>query len=246
MATPPNQRRKYRVSPGADSGVGVSVQISKDVAMSGEVLDLSIDGAGLSFLGARFASRALPPFGVGQEVTLGFSGAKVKGTVHALAQVVHRTNAGAACVYGFRFIGGQEHEKQLMPRMFALFSRRSAYRVIPTEETPIQVTLETKSPLARVQAKLDDISASGMGVNAPAEAEGTLATIDRTDLRLTLPNRPEPICVHGIIRNRWLAGAEIKYGIEFDFEHTQDRKQQLDAVVGYMMDRRQAMLSHPD
>jgi c-di-GMP-binding flagellar brake protein YcgR len=236
------QRKQYRVEMDPSTDLHVDIVLPDGTPVPGAPVDLSADGAGIRFLSLRFAGPPCPAHGIGDEVQLRFTSKLLKQPLLVKARVAHRVEEDGCRRYGFQFTNRSELERQLAPELFRLFNRRSAYRVTPNERAPIDVIMEDHQGGAPVHARAVDISASGLGVRAPIEAEGTFVSIDHIGMTISLPGRPQPVVLRGIIRNRRLAGHEIRYGIEFDFERSRNTKREQHAVAEYVMIRQREML----
>ena len=104
------------------------------------------------------------------------------------------------------------------------------YRVEIGQGTDLEV-VEGGPRSMRAQTRMVDISATGVAVRAPREAESALADINRVTVFVFLPDYRHPLVLTGIIRNRCRAGAEIYYDIEFDMERSENPRQQQDAII---------------
>ena len=239
----PDRREQCRVDVGEGKELEVSVRASGRPSFSGQAVDLSVDGAGLRVLSLGFPPSAGPVLGVGEETELTLTFAALKKELVVSARVTNRTDEEESRRYGFQFTNRQQLEEQLWPALYRFFNRRAAYRVEPAPDCPVEVTLERTSGGMRVQAPLLDISAGGMGLRVPAEAESAFAESDRIRVSTSLPGCREPLNLTAIIRNRRLAGAEVHYGLEFDWPGTENRQRQQDAIIAFVMKRQRADLA---
>ena len=239
---PADRREQYRVDVGEGKELEVSVRASGRPSFSGHALDLNVDGAGLRVLSLRFPQPAGPVLGVGEETELTLSFAALKRELVVSARVTHRTDEEESRRYGFQFTDRQQLEEQAWPALYRFFNRRATYRVEPASDCPVEVTLERTSGGMSVQVPLLDISAAGMGLRVPAEAESAFAESDRIRVSTSLPGCRDALNLTAIIRSRRLAGAEVHYGLEFDWPGTENRQRQEDAVIDFVMKRQRAAI----
>ena len=240
---PSDRREQYRVDVGENERLEVSVQTSGRPPFSGQAADLSVDGAGLRLLSLSFPQSAGPVLGVGEEtqLTLTFAGLE-RGVVFS-ARVTHRADGKNSRRYGFQFTDRGQLEEQVWPALYRFFNRRAIYRVEPAPSHPVEVTLERGADGTSVRVPLVDISAGGMGLRVPADAEAAFAESDRIRVSTRLPGGGEPLNLTAIIRSRRLAGAEIHYGLEFDWQGTENRQRQEDAIIDFVMERQRVTLA---
>ncbi len=204
-----NQRRWYRVVPEKPGDVQISVRAQGGPPLEGEPVDLSLDGAGVWFLSLYFDQARHPPIlAVGRQVELSFKFHDDINVVTAAATVTRRGDGSGSRHYGFRFCDHQQLESQLRGRFYSFFNRRGAYRVQPAQDTPVHVNLIGDPGGSQLQAQIVDVSATGIGLYMPAEAELELATSDRIIVAIPLPDCPHPLVLQGIIRRRRLAGLD--------------------------------------
>ena len=149
----------------------------------------------------------------------------------------------------FRFADVADVEAALGPGSFSRFNRRRAFRVVPGAREKIEIELtwgETGS-----SGRLADISVTGMGigitgdgitVDLDPEVGGTLGPLDRLTLSFQLPGCHTRLKMVGIVRNRNLKSKSICYGIDFEWDPSDESQQQAEAVRGYVMRQQQCML----
>lgn len=239
------RRRQYRVDSGEVEGLQTSLRTSTGSVFSGQPLDLSVDGMAIRFLSLGFALPGASPLLVGDEVELRLALPQLEKPLAAPARVIHRADQEDSRRYGFRFTDRQQLESQLSPALYRFLNRRAAYRVKPAPDSPIEVTLTGTPGGSRARARLLDISAGGMGLRVPLQAESALSATDRIKVSLSLPNCIARLNLGINIRNRRLVGAEVYYGAEFDLGRTPEAQRQLDAVIAFVMERQRALLGRP-
>ena len=87
-----------------------------------------------------------------------------------------------------------------------------------------------------------DISAAGIGVLVSSETELRLGSVERVELSVSLPGHLDPVRLHGVIRNRYTAHGQIRYGIEFEFERSEESQRNQTAIINYVAERQR---QHP-
>ena len=224
------RRRWYRNTVREDDGLQVAVQAVDGSVVSGEPLDLMMDGAGVRF------NQATPALEMGQQVVLTFTSGLIEDSVEASAIVVNRTELGASRRYGFRFTDYSQLESQLSQEIFRLFNRRGSHRVVPHADAPVEVILEGIPDGGETRVNLIDVSASGMALRIPTAVESAMVETSHVKFSLLLPGRPAPLKIEGIIRNRRLDELGIHYNVEFTLD-PDDAQHQQGVINDYVMKR---------
>jgi hypothetical protein len=235
------RRAYYRVTSEEVTGVQARVRTSKGAIIDGEPTNVSVDGAALRFAVPGLDRSGGPVFEVGEEVELQFALPTRDAPVLLKATVIHRTEAEGSRQYGFQFAGRTDLDSQLAPALYWLFNRRTSQRVKPTLDSPIAVTLHVAASGSTVDARLLDISTGGMGLRVPLAAESALAAADRVSVFLSLPTHEPRLDLVVKIRNRCLMGPEVRYGVEYDLEQTQDVQRQLGVISAFVMECQRAV-----
>ena len=152
------------------------------------------------------------------------------------ASVAHRTEKKDCRIYGFRFTKSEQIENHLLPVLSRLFNQRQTYRVKPTLDAPVNITLvEGGNTISQV--RVVDISDTDVGLRIPPDAERLLAEATRVKLSISLPNCGDSLHLNGLIGSRRLADTEIHYGIEFDLERSPHAEGQRRIILAYVMQR---------
>ena len=140
-------------------------------------------------------------------------------------------------------------EDALGSGVFSSFNRRRAFRVVPGACDKIEIELMWEGK--RTSCNLVDISTTGLGigitvdsitVDLDPEVSGTLGPLDRLTLSFQLPRCGTRLRMMGIIRNRNPKGKKIRYGIDFQWDPSDESQRQAEAVRGYVMRQQQSML----
>jgi len=149
----------------------------------------------------------------------------------------------------FRFADMVNLEEALGLGVFSSFNRRRAFRVVPNAGDRIEIGLKWRGK--GTSGSLVDISTTGMGigitvdsitVDLDPEVGGTLGPLDRLTLSFQLPGWDTRLSMAGIIRNRNPKGKKIRYGIDFEWDQSDESQQQAETVQGFVMRQQQSML----
>ena len=149
----------------------------------------------------------------------------------------------------FRFADVVDFEATLGPGAFGRFNRRRAFRVVPGARDNIEIELTWGEKGS--SGRLADISVTGMGigitvdgitVDLAPEVGGALVPLDRLTLSFRLPGCDTRMRIMGIVRNRNLKSKSICYGIDFEWDQSDESQQQAEAVRGYVMRQQRSML----
>ena len=236
---PINSRRKvYRVVPDEAHQLDVAIRTENGKVFRGEVVDVTIDGAG-----TRFEREAAPAFALGHPVTLIFSAAWLDEPVDVSAKVRSRAGQGEyqQYHYGFAFDQSAELPNRLPKRVFQVFNRRGAPRVPLDPTKPVEVAIKAPGVgTSTVTGCLKDISVSGLALLVEPEAAYTLGALDVIEMSFHLPTRDKAFQLVGWIRNRELVHEHVRYGVEFDHTHSQVFSPAARKIFAYVMHRQQA------
>ena len=195
----------------------------------GRLVDTSACGVGVSFPQPNW-----PNLTVGQEIDLVFFSEKFNEPLTVAVRVQHRTEEAGARRYGFRFLHAEQLDAHLSLTFRQYFNRRKMVRVPPEPVHTAKVTLEADHGEPPVEARLENLSASGAAVSLEAELDAEFAETTRVGISMQLPKCRRPVDVMGNIRYRRLVGVRIYYGIEFDPELSEDFARQQDIINQYM------------
>ena len=229
------RRHVYRVAPGDEDGLQVTLHTEAGEVSGDEIVDVTIEGAG-----ARFESGGTPALVVGDAATLRFNSPALNEPVEVSATVVARKEVELHRHYSFRF-EGHELERALPREFYRLFNRRGAYRAAePSDSSPIQVTMKVAAEADGEQvasAKLKNISATGLGALADADTASRLEGITLVEISLQLPDVPRTLRLAAWIRNQETTDDNVYYGLMFDSKRTEDFLEQLEEIGDYVMCR---------
>lgn len=238
------RRKHYRVIPGQTRRLDVSVRVEGDGRVfRGEVLDMTIDGAGV-----RFTTDAAPVVALGHSVMLTFSASWLDESFEVSGTVKSRIELGESREYryGFAFDQSAELQKRLPSGVFQLFNRRGAYRVSTDPADPVAVTVRLpRVDMDPVTARLKDVSVSGLALLVSSGAEKTLGACDSVEMSFRLPTSDKDLHLVGWIRNRQLNHEHVRYGVEFDEERSHNFTRQQDEIFAYVMHRQREALQTP-
>ena len=150
-----DSREVYRVQAEEGRGLHAVVETASGEAFEARVVDVSIKGAA-----TRFPEKA-PILSIGDLVWLVFRAADFPEEIALEATVRHVVQEEYGLRYGFEFHARERLGERIPTTLQRLFNRRAAYRVAPRE--PSEVALKTSAEV-RINARLRDVSATGIGV----------------------------------------------------------------------------------
>jgi hypothetical protein len=236
-------RRHYRVTPGEEYTLDVTVETVDGRSFPGELLDITIEGAG-----TRFLRQAGPALAVGQSATLTFTSARLRHPIHVRAKVRSRAELGAfrSYRYGFEFDEREELARQLSGEIHQLFNQRGIYRVQPDPAQPLSIVItllpeDHSGPEGfETVGTVKDISIVGAAILVDRSAETTLAATDLIQAMFRLPSSSSALRFAAWIRHRELQDNCVCYGLEFNSIQSANFKQQQNEVLKYARRRRLA------
>ena len=234
-----NQRKQYRVK--VQEGRDLRVTLLGDKGQApcpGIVIDVSAEGIGASFPASECRAVA-----VGAEVELSLTSDQIKTPLLVLARVRQRLEETGSRQYGFQFTDCGQFERRLSHILHALFNRRSAYRVEPDPDSPVEVALEPIAFGTSEKSELVNISAGGLSVRLPVDRDSAFSETSLVKLTFSLPDCQRPFALVGDIRSRVLAGIMVNYGIAFSEDHSEHFARQADAISNYVTQCQREILS---
>jgi hypothetical protein len=149
----------------------------------------------------------------------------------------------------FRFREAVNLEEALGSGVFSRFNRRRAFRVEPGAGDEIGIDLLGEGKVA--SGNLVDISTTGMGVGITvdgltADMSREFGGIFKPSDQVTLTFQPSGcdtiLRVKGIIRNRKPKGRKNRYGVDFQWDQSDESQRQEEAIRSYVMRQQQFML----
>lgn len=240
-----DRRKTYRVAPGKTDEISLGVRQQGGSPVLGEVVDVSLGGIGACTVSSSFALSSAPALGVGEQVELALTFVNAPKTVLADAMTVRRGDKDDGIHYGFRFIDHKQVTSQLSSEFLRLFNRRGSYRALPDRNAPVELTLGGSAKGTPVGAEVVDISAGGVAVRVASHVEVGMVAAKHIKVCISFPDSRESLNLAGFIRNHRLvgtSGAQIQYGIQFDWEASDIAERQQDAIVKYVMEQQRKHL----
>lgn len=234
-------RKSYRVPLGDEHSLDVVVKTASGETFSGELLDITAEGAG-----TRFKRDVGPTLAVGEPTTLTFTSARLRNPIKVVAKVRSRTELGAfrSYRYGFEFEEWQELQRRLSGEIHRLFNQRSVYRVEtdPAEPVDAQICVAPESfpelpQQFQANGRVKNISPVGIAILVDHEVETKLAAIDQVITTFQLPGSEQALEIVSWIRNRQLQGDRVCYGLEFDKDRSKDFDEQNSEIIKYVRHR---------
>lgn len=178
---------------------------------------------------------------VGSRAELCFSTPVLQEPLEVLAPVVCRSESESGRRYRLRF----PPMRKLPASVYALFNRRSSYRVSPSSGS--KLIARVRAPSANTSrseesVSVRDISATGISLELGKGGESIFGAIETILLDLVLPGTEKAVQLVGKIRNRRLDDDRLVYGIEFDPEESKDFSDQQAVLRDYVFDLLQVEL----
>ena len=234
-----DRRKTYRVALRPCDRLLISVFPGSELPLLGDVVDLSIEGAGANF------SVTPPPLPLGEQVRISLSTRGGPRPVELDALVVSRSDREHGRHYGFDFLQRGVLEDSLNKRLFRLFNRRGQVR-LPMEACPAAIRAEgTKTPKT-YKVMLSDLSAGGLALLAPREAERELRRVSDVQVRFRVPELDRTLQVIGRIRSRRASVDGVLYGVEFDAGRSRRFSDIQALIVGYLRKREREIMRDPE
>ncbi len=229
-----DRRKHYRIIPGDDHHIHLTVARADEEPVSAELLDISAGGVMV-----QIALPRGPILTMGEDVRLCFTSAHFRKPLEVVACVAHRIDRDDDHRYGLTFTDIEQLESRLPETLFWLFNRRGLPRIQPDPATPIEITLESVPDGLRRQGRIVDLSAMGVGVGIVGELE---PAISRILVSFLLPNRRDPVRIDSIIRScRPLSGDEVRYGIAFVLDPSEPFDDQHAAIIDFVTEQDQVV-----
>ena len=237
-----NGRESYRAPIDQQEGFEFVVKSAAGELLSGALLDLSEAGAA-----ARFPRETIPTLAIGLETACRLTGPWLRTPIELTATVVNRQEQEGFRRYGFQFENPEALGGQIPQLLYMLFTGRSAIRVKPDQQEPVEVTLKIPEGLqgltpglAGLEAKgrMADVSANGLGVFVELDAEARgFDAVDEVETHFCLPPGGKLLRLRAKIRNRRSVGEVVAYGLQFDRKHAEPFGPQQHEIGDYVVRR---------
>lgn len=189
-----------------------------------------------------------PPPAKGQRVRLQILLKKLEKPMNIVATVLDQITEDDQTICKFRFTHMATVDRSLPPDIYSVFNRRQMFRVRPDPRQPIKgvlVVVRDDDKRIEADARITDISGSGVGVFVESRDAAPFNLSGHMDLELSLPGEKEMLSFRGRICYRVEVGKRWRYGIEFDARRTDGfhRKQKL--LMTFIMNRQRDLLKLP-
>jgi hypothetical protein len=228
------RRDLYQITLGENNQVEVAVWTDSGDSLVGKVVDVSAQGVAL-----RVPRNTTPVLSLGESVAFPFTPRTRTDPVALTATVRSRNRMGKHWHYGFEFRRNNTLNVRVAEEFYALFNRRHAFRVKPLPEEPVPVTIASPgasiAPIATAQ--LFDVSATGLGVLVSLSKDPSLADDDVLRTTLCPPTSSCPLKLTGRIRHRTQRASAVRYGMEFDPDHSEQFERDHENLVDYIIHR---------
>ncbi len=215
--------------------VTATIEIVEGATIRGPMVDI-----GTRTVTVECAARELRDLALGDRAMLDLRGAAVGGGHRAHGHVAEFRTEGETGRIVIRYALDEDFAVMTSHGIGRLFNRRQAFRMAPTEESPVQVTVSDVARLFEHTGAALDVSATGLGVVIPSD-HAELAPRDALmRMAVLLPGHADPIALIGRVCFRaptraGAAPAGLKLGIDFDEEATEHFEERVEAIVNYIM-----------
>jgi len=187
-------------------------------------------------LKVQFWGDELPLFGLTQPISIFINGLNLD--LPALpACAMERNELPGGRAYRFAYTLTPEFQELIPEDLWVLFPSRASHRVRPTPESPINVRLGSVDGQQGFEARVLDLSTSGVGLAVDRETEIQLHDKDVLRIQFQFPGLIGPgdgTIVFGKVMHRRMAGSELRYGVSFDLELELETVGQ-DALIRYIV-----------
>jgi len=225
-------RGLYRIQVPKNDQIAVAVETSKGNVCSGEIVDLSSNGAAI-----RFSTDTALQLSPGDKVMLSLSSPLFQARCDAAATVVSdvATDTGRRC--GFNFDNPDDIARSFPQQLFRLFNRRSEARITP-EKTEREATVTIRLPEQigsgiEYSATLKDLSPGGASIGVDETVDAMLNTVDQIELLLQLPGISDRLRLAATFRHRRREADVFYHGLKFDPTATEDYLTQAEEILEY-------------
>jgi len=223
----------YRIVPEKEDGLELHLSDAEGQVFEGEISDLDAHG-----VSAYFNLDAAPSLPIGASTLIDLVSPNLQRPVEVSAMVVGRTEGEKRRRYGFQF---QDDMALTHDRLRELVNRRGAYRVSPEAGVEIDVHLSSvgEQPRELAIGRLTDISGTGLGLYALADADAALSDSEHVELSFALPGGSGSTVMLARIVTRVLEARVIRFGLRFDGQRTRDFRVQQKQIFRYVVRRQQ-------
>ena len=206
--------------------LAVRLETVRDERFPGVVAEVEIGTETTNVL-VDFSRSAAPDVRVGEDVTLGMVGTRGE-PLELTGRAIFRSEDPFRRRY--QFLIGERVGIPWGPGS----RRRLASRVRPFPLAPVQVFVQREEGGSSYPATLVDISATGIGLIVPEEAESELFGAWSLLIHLDLPGNDGHHTLLGRVCHRREAQEGTRYGIDFDSERTPRFAHVQDRILAYV------------
>ncbi|MDF1837435.1 MAG: PilZ domain-containing protein [Planctomycetota bacterium] len=189
-------------------------------------------------LKVQFWGDDLPAFGLTQPLSIFINGLNL--TLPALpACAMERNELPGGRAYRFAYTLTPEFQSKIPEDLWVLFPSRASHRVQPSADAPVQVSLGRVDGGETFEARVVDISTSGVGLAVDRDTENHLHTQRAIRIHFQFPGLPKDentTTIFGKVMHRRMERSELRYGVSFDLELELETVGQ-DALIRYIVAR---------
>lgn len=206
----PERRDRYRKPMPPSQGLSLLVAGPAGHG-AGTVVDVSARGARV-----RFEHAGDPGLAIDDVVQVTIQ-SRSHGSVPLSARVAHAAERDSGCVhYGLEFVDAEAELAGAHPFFRRLLNRRAAVRVRPSLDRCVPLVMSWEG--GQVQARVNELSATGIGVSLPLVEVYRLMRVVDVQVSFRLPGIEEPFQGPARIVNRKANAAGVQLGLAFDLE----------------------------
>ena len=234
--TNPERRQHYRSIPKNLVSFHFALRDEMDNLVPGDLIDISFGGVRLQF--SESNDIVLP---LGYEVQLAVITGAAEGPAVVSATIVDRIDAPEFRQYGFKFHAPEELRALFPDELQQFLNQRKMQRIGPDPAKPIQLWLKSIHG-HQVEVELIDISSSGIGVQIPREKDLEFCQLQEIETCLCFSESQDRIELNCAISRRSLIGEQIHYGLEFNFDDSDDGASQEQQITDYIVQRQSELM----
>lgn len=224
-------KRSGNFDPSTLSGLMVAIEKPDGTRFEGTLVNFT--GGTLK---VQFWGEELPHFGLTQPISIFINGLNLD--LPALpACAMERNELPGGRSYRFAYTLTPEFQELIPEDLWVLFPSRASHRVRPSMDAPVKVYLGSVDGEVDFEARVLDLSTTGVGLAVDRETEAQLHDQGVLRIQFQFPGmigQGNSTTVFGKVMHRRMAGSELRYGVSFDTELELETVGQ-DALIRYIV-----------